>query len=37
MTSVLRLALTVAKALGVSEDYLRQHVANELRWVCRGR
>jgi hypothetical protein len=36
----LRLALSpdeVAAALGVSRDYLDEHVADELRWVRRGR
>jgi hypothetical protein len=36
----LRLALSpdeAAAALGVSRDYLDQHVAPELRWVRRGR
>lgn len=35
-----RLALTVseaAEAIGVSEDFFRDHVALELRWVRRGR
>lgn len=35
-----RLALTVteaAQALGVSVDYLAEHIAPELRWVRRGR
>jgi excisionase family DNA binding protein len=35
-----RLALRVeeaAEALGVSDDYFRVHVADELRWVRRGR
>jgi excisionase family DNA binding protein len=35
-----RLALTVteaAHALGVSDDFFREHVAGELRWVRRGR
>ncbi len=35
-----RLALTVteaAQALGVSDDFLREHIAPELRWVRRGR
>jgi excisionase family DNA binding protein len=36
----LRLALTVteaAHALGVSDDFFREHIAPELRWVRRGR
>lgn len=36
----LRLALSpdeAAAALGVSRDYLDEHVAHELRWVRRGR
>lgn len=36
----LRLALTpteAACALGVSLDFLNEHVAHELRWVHRGR
>jgi excisionase family DNA binding protein len=35
-----RLALTpdeVAAALGVSRDYVDEHIAGELRWVRRGR
>ena len=35
-----RLALSVAEAaeaIGVSEDFFREHVALELRWVRRGR
>lgn len=35
-----RVALTVceaAEALGVSDDYFREHIASELRWVRRGR
>ena len=35
-----RLALTVGEAaasLGVSEDFLQEHIAQELRWVRRGR
>ena len=39
-TSQLRLALSpdeAAAALGVSRDYLDEHVAPELRWVRRGR
>ena len=35
-----RLALTpaeAAKALGVSETYLSEHISGELRWVRRGR
>lgn len=38
--NVTRLALTVteaAEALGVSDDFLREHIAPELRWVRRGR
>jgi len=37
---VLRLALSpdeAAAALGVSRDYLDEHIAGELRWVRRGR
>jgi excisionase family DNA binding protein len=36
----LRLALSpdeAAAALGVSRDYLDEHIAHELRWVRRGR
>ena len=36
----LRLALTpaeAAKALGVSETYLAEHISGELRWIRRGR
>lgn len=36
----LRLALSpdeAAAALGVSRDYLDEHIAPELRWVRRGR
>jgi excisionase family DNA binding protein len=36
----LRLALSpdeAAAALGVSRDYLDEHIAGELRWVRRGR
>ena len=39
-TAPLRLALSpdeAAAALGVSRDYLDEHVAPELRWVRRGR
>lgn len=35
-----RLALSpdeAATALGISRDYLDEHVAHELRWVRRGR
>jgi excisionase family DNA binding protein len=35
-----RLALSpdeVAASLGVSRDYLEEHIAHELRWVRRGR
>jgi hypothetical protein len=35
-----RLALTAMeapRALGVSHDFFREHIANELRWVRRGR
>jgi hypothetical protein len=35
-----RLALSpdeVAASLGVSRDYLDQHIGDELRWVRRGR
>ena len=35
-----RLALTATEApeaLGVSDDFFREHVASELRWVRRGR
>lgn len=35
-----RLALSpdeAAAALGVSRDYLHEHIAGELRWVRRGR
>jgi excisionase family DNA binding protein len=35
-----RLAFTVMEAaavLGVSDDFFRQHVAAELRWVRRGK
>jgi excisionase family DNA binding protein len=35
-----RVALRVeeaAAALGVSDDFFREHVADELRWVRRGR
>ena len=35
-----RLALTpgeAAEALGVSDDFLREHIAQELHWVRRGR
>ena len=35
-----RLALTpaeAAKALGVSETYLAEHISGELRWIRRGR
>jgi excisionase family DNA binding protein len=35
-----RLALSpdeAAAALGVSRDYLDEHIAHELRWVRRGR
>jgi excisionase family DNA binding protein len=35
-----RLALTpaeAAKALGVSETYLSEHISGELRWIRRGR
>lgn len=35
-----RLALSAdeaAAALGVSRDYLDEHIASELRWVRRGR
>jgi excisionase family DNA binding protein len=38
--AVARLALSpdeVAAALGVSRDYVDQHIAHELRWVRRGR
>ena len=38
--AVARLALSpneAAAALGVSRDYLDEHVAGELRWVRRGR
>lgn len=38
--TVPRLALTpgeAAEALGVSDDFLREHVMHELRWVRRGR
>lgn len=37
---VVRLALSpdeAAGALGVSRDYLDEHVAHELRWIRRGR
>jgi excisionase family DNA binding protein len=36
----LRLALTVteaAQSLGVSDDFFREHVADDLRWIRRGR
>jgi hypothetical protein len=36
----IRLALSpdeAAAAIGVSRDYLDEHVAHELRWVRRGR
>jgi excisionase family DNA binding protein len=39
-SNVPRLALTIseaAEALGVSVDFLSEHVASELRWVRRGR
>ncbi len=39
-TAVPRLALSpdeAAQALGVSRDYLDEHVGHELRWVRRGR
>lgn len=39
-TEVPRLALSpdeAAKALGVSRDYLDEHISPELRWVRRGR
>jgi excisionase family DNA binding protein len=39
-TDVRRLAYSpdeAAAALGVSRDYLDEHVAHELRWVRRGR
>lgn len=39
-TGVPRLALSpdeAAGALGVSRDYLDEHIAEELRWVRRGR
>lgn len=35
-----RLALRVEEvgaAIGVSDDYVRKHIAHELRWVRRGR
>jgi hypothetical protein len=35
-----RLALApdeAAAALGISRDYLDQHIASELRWIRRGR
>jgi excisionase family DNA binding protein len=35
-----RLALSpeeAARSLGVSRDYLDEHIASELRWVRRGR
>lgn len=38
--TVPRLALTpgeAAEALGVSDDFLREHIAQELRWIRRGR
>jgi excisionase family DNA binding protein len=40
VTEVPRLALSpdeAAAALGVSRDYLDEHIAGELRWVRRGR
>ena len=40
MSSVARLAYSpdeAATALGVSRDYLDEHIAPELRWVRRGR
>jgi hypothetical protein len=38
--AVPRLALSpteAARALGVSRDYLDEHIAHELKWVRRGR
>jgi hypothetical protein len=38
-TTVPRLAYTAMEApivLGVSDDFFRQHIAGELRWVRRG-
>jgi excisionase family DNA binding protein len=38
--ATLRLALSpdeAAAALGVSRDYLDEHISSELRWVRRGR
>jgi excisionase family DNA binding protein len=38
--TALRLALSpneAAASLGVSRDYLDQHIAPELRWIRRGR
>ena len=40
VTEFPRLALSpdeAAAALGVSRDYLAEHIAGELRWVRRGR
>jgi excisionase family DNA binding protein len=40
VTEFPRLALSpdeAAAALGVSRDYLDEHIAGELRWVRRGR
>jgi hypothetical protein len=37
---VTRLALTATEAptaLGVSDDFFREHIASDLRWIRRGR